>query len=247
MTRLGPSKKPLKPTAGQPDANGRGRAICTIVSDTQTVRIPPWVEDLASFRRWVHSGDFPETGRICFLNGEVWVDLSMEELFSHNQVKGEYTFVLTGLVKAGRLGRFIPDGMLITNVAANLSCEPDGSLVSTESLRTGRVRLVEGAEEGCIELEGTLDMALEVVSASSVQKDTTTLRDLYWRAGVAEYWLVDCRGQAPLFHIFRRTARGYVSVRGQGGWLKSRVFGKSFRLTRQTDELGNPEYVLEVR
>ena len=26
-------------------------------------------------------------GKVCFINAEVWVDLSMEEFFSHNQVK----------------------------------------------------------------------------------------------------------------------------------------------------------------
>ena len=31
------------------------------------------------------------------------------------------------------------------------------------------------------------------------------------------------------------------------GWLKSAVFGKSFRLTRQVDPLGDPRYTLAVR
>lgn len=42
----------------------------------------------------------------------------------------------------------IPDGMLVTNVEADLSCQPDGTFVSSESLRTERVRLVAGVEEG---------------------------------------------------------------------------------------------------
>ena len=32
-----------------------------------------------------------------------------------------------------------------------------------------------------------------------------------------------------------------------GGWVKSRVFAKSFRLTCRDDELGNPEFTLAVR
>src|SRR5256885_8764701 len=48
-------------------------------------------------------------------------------------------------------------------------------------------------EEGYLELEGTPDMVLEVVSESSVQKDTKRLRQLYWQAGIREYWLVDAR------------------------------------------------------
>lgn len=87
-------------------------------------------------------------------------------------------------------------------------------------------------------------MVLEVVSPSSVQKDIATLRDLYCRAAIPEYWLVDARRATPAFTIFRHTERGYVPGCKPGGWLKSRVFGKSFRLTRQADERGNPEYAL---
>ena len=92
-----------------------------------------------------------------------------------------------------------------------------------------------------------IDMALEVVSDSSVLKDTVTLRDLYAQAGIPEYWLVDVRGERVVFDIFRLTAKGYVATRKQGGWLKSAVFGKSFRLLQQTDNLGKPEYTLAVR
>lgn len=50
----------------------------TIWSEGQSVRVPAWVHDLVSFQRWVRSDEFPETGRICFLDGEVWIDLSRE-------------------------------------------------------------------------------------------------------------------------------------------------------------------------
>jgi len=219
--------------------------MSTIVLDTESVYIPGWVTDLESFRRWVYSPEFPETGRISFL-GEVWVDMSKEQ-FTHNQAKGEIGGVLTHLAKQSRRGRYFPDGYLLTNVAVGLSTNPDGMFVSLKNLRSGRVRLVEGAEEGYVELQGTPDMALEVISQSSVAKDTEMLRDLYWRAGISEYWLVDVRGQGLEFTILRRGPRGYGAVRPQAGWLKSTVFGKSFRLTQQTDALGFPEYTLAVR
>jgi Uma2 family endonuclease len=221
--------------------------MSTVVFDEGQVHIPAWVVDLASFRRWVHSDDFPEKGRICFLNGEVWADLSKEQFFSHNQVKNELASVLGKLVKANRLGRFIPDGMLLSHVGANLTAQPDGAFISRDSFQAGRVQLVEGAEEGCVEIEGTPDMVLEVISTSSVHKDTVVLRDQYWQAGIREYWLVDARGDRLAFDILRHTAKEYVVTRKQAGWLKSTAFGKSFRLTRQADDLGNPDYTLEVR
>jgi Uma2 family endonuclease len=62
---------------------------------------------------------------------------------------------------------------------------------------------------------------LEIVSAGSVEKDTQTLRELYWKAGIAEYWLVDARGERLAFDILRHAAKGYVATRKAAGWLKS--------------------------
>jgi hypothetical protein len=131
--------------------------VNTIVLYEDRVDIPSGISDLTAFRSWLHSDDFPSTGRICFLNGRVWVDLSKEQVFTHNQVKQAFNLVIGGFVKAERLGRFFPDGVLVTNDDAQLACQPEG------------------------------------------------------------------------------------------GWVKSRVFGKTFRLSRQIDETGNPEYSFAMR
>jgi Uma2 family endonuclease len=85
------------------------------------------------------------------------------------------------------------------------------------------------------------------VSASSVEKDSEILPELYWRAGIPEYWLVDARKARLEFDIFRHEPDRYKAVRKQAGWIKSRVLGKSFHLARQIDDAGNPEYNLAVR
>src|SRR5262245_45425430 len=36
------------------------------------VHVPDWVVDLESFRRWSDHDDFPETGQISYLMGQVW-------------------------------------------------------------------------------------------------------------------------------------------------------------------------------
>ncbi len=79
------------------------------------VRIPVWVTDLDSFRRWARSDDFPQRGRFAFIDGELWVDLSMEKLI-HNQIKGGMNTDLATLVRQGDRGFYYPDGMLVTNV-----------------------------------------------------------------------------------------------------------------------------------
>jgi Uma2 family endonuclease len=66
-------------------------------------------------------------------------------------------------------------------------------------------------------------------------------------AGITEYWLVDARGERLSFEILRRGPKGYTSVRRQGGWVKSTVFGKSFKLARNPDRVNNPSYTPSVR
>src|SRR5262245_49190442 len=77
-----------------------------ITGERGEVRVPPDVCDLDSFTRWCHSDDFPEHVRICYLAGVLWIDLNMEQAFSHNDVKGEVAGVLRALTKAGGLGRY---------------------------------------------------------------------------------------------------------------------------------------------
>jgi Uma2 family endonuclease len=221
--------------------------MTTSIHEPVVVRVPEWVVDLESFRRWADADDFPEKGRIWFLKGGIWVDMSKEQVFTHGAVKTEMAAVLSTLVKRERLGRFWCDGVFLSNVAADIAGKPDGIFVSRKALQTDQVRLVEGMEEGYPELEGSPDMVLEVVSRSSVHKDTVTMRQAYWEAGVREYWLVDVRQEPLRFDILRHTAPGYVATRRRDGWLKSAVFGRSFRLTQEPNGLGHPEYTLAVR
>jgi Uma2 family endonuclease len=214
---------------------------------TGEVRIPAWVVDLASFRRWAYSDDFPERGRFSYLGGELWADLTMEQIFSHNQVKGEFAIVVGSLVKADGAGLFLHDRAFLSNPAADLSTEPDGMFISWSTLDAGRARLVEGKEEGYVEVEGTPDMVLEVVSPSSFPKDTIHLRELYWKAEIPEYWLVDAQGTSPRFDILHRGTKRYITTRGQAGWLRSSIFGKAFQLTQQSGPRGYPQYTLSVR
>lgn len=217
--------------------------MSTIVIADQ-IRIPSWVNDLESFRRWNRTRDYPEHGWVSFLDGEIWVDMSMEQLFTHNQVKTEFTAVLGNLVNGEDLGYYFSDRALLTNESANLSTEPDGMFCSFAAVEEKHISLVEGLEEGHVGIDGTPDMVLEVVSKYSVSKDTKILRNLYWRAGIAEYWLIDARKPPLQFDILSWTERGYSATRRKEGWLKSKVFGRSFLLETKPDRLGNPRFFL---
>jgi hypothetical protein len=221
--------------------------VVTFIDEMNEISVPSWVVDLESFRRWADADDFPDQFRIWYLKGEVRIDMSKEQLFSHLAIKNEFAFVLTGLAKGEKLGRFWPDGLFLSNVHADVAAKPDGTSVTTRTRESGTVRLIEGAKGGYVELEGTPDMVLEIISNSSVQKDTVLLREAYWEAEIPEYWLVDARKEPLKFDVLRHTPKGYVATRKQDGWLKSVVFGKSFQLTQSKDALGDPEFTLAVR
>jgi Uma2 family endonuclease len=222
--------------------------MITVINDfNRVVSIPSWFVDLESFRRWADADDDPEKEHIWYLKGEVWIDLSREQVFTHVLIKGEIAGVLGNLVKTEELGLFLAGGALMSNTAADISGKPDATFISRNALQAGHARLIEGRDGEPNELEGTPDMVLEVVSASSVHKDTVFLRQAYWQAGIREYWLVDARQEPIRFDILRRTAKGYAATPKRDGWLKSAVFGKSFQLSQRLNAVGHPEYTLAVR
>ena len=199
--------------------------MSTIVFQEE-VRIPFSVDDIDSFREWAKSDDFPSRGRYSYLNGDLWVDLMPEQLFPHNGVKVEFTRVLHSILKENRRGRFFGDRTLVTSAEAGLSTEPDGTVVLYQSLVKKRVELVEAAEDGFIEITGSPDMVLEIVSTSSVRKDTVVLRNLYWKAEIPEYWLVDVRNDRLQFDILKHGRSGYTLSRKRSGWVKSAAWTK---------------------
>jgi Uma2 family endonuclease len=223
------------------------RAVRVVIGDD--VAIPADVTDLESFCRWAISDQYPERGQFSYLRGTIWVDLSVEDIYRHNLVKAEFAEVLGRLVRSLANGRFPHDGVLLRNSAADLSTEPDAMFVSYDALRSGRVQRLEGKKPpSYVQLDGSPEMVLEVVSETSVHKDIVELRDLYWRAGILEYWLVDACGARPDFDILRHGRKGYTATRKQaGGWMKSNVFRRSFQLIQTTDPLGDPLYTLNVR
>jgi Uma2 family endonuclease len=204
--------------------------------------IPDWVDDLESFCRWRLCERAPEYGEIAFLDTAIWVDLSREEFLTHNQVKAAFDFAIMNVVQPGALGRYVPDRMLLRNTAANLSTEPDGLFFTWETMRSYRLKLVEKPGQGIMELEGTPDLVLEVVSKTSVEKDTVLLRDLYWKAGIAEYWLVDAREGKLSFEILHLTPEGYVATPATDGWILSKVFSQRFQMQQRADPLRHPQF-----
>ncbi len=218
-----------------------------VFEGAKQVDVPNWVTSLETFLVWAESEEFPEHGRICWLDGGVWIDTTMEQIFTHGQVKNEIAFTLTGLAKTHGLGIYFPDGALFVNEEAGLAVIPDGMFLSNESIGAGRVEFVEGADGGYTRILGTPDLVIEIVSTSSVKKDEIILRQSYWEAGIPEYWLIDARSEPIRYEILKHTARGYTSVRPKAGWLPSPTFGKSFRLIAKSAKGSTPQFAFEMK
>lgn len=227
-----PSTFPLSP---RPDV---------FISDDIT--IPGWVVDLSTFRRWADSEDYPQAGRVAYLDGVIYVDPSMEELLTHNQVKGAFAVAIAHLLGPTPVGMYAFDCMLLTNPDAGLATEPDGLFFFWQTVQTNRLQMIDG-KDGIVELLGAPDMVLEVVSKRSITKDNKTLRNLYGKAGIPEYWLVDARGAEPKFEILRLAEGEYLSVETVNGWVRSAIFEKQLQLVKQSNPLGQPQFVVSVK
>ena len=78
-------------------AAAHARHAVTAAHEMGEVSVPSWVVDPDSFCRWRESDDVPEKLRAWYLKGEVWVDLSMEEVNTHVLLKTKFIIVLGGL------------------------------------------------------------------------------------------------------------------------------------------------------
>lgn len=219
-------------------------------SSRYCVRIPTTACTLNGFRDWADSDDYPQSGAISFLAGEVQIDMSPEDLTTHNQVKRGLYHGWERFLGDNDVGDFLVDGMLLISEEANLGTEPDGLLCLWSSLESGKVRFQEKVEGSgrLVEVAGAPDLAAEVVSRSSIHKDTVDLRELYYRAGVDEYWLIDARRAEISFQILARGESEFVSVPADlDGFMFSRVLQASFRMVRVRNRAGGWRYTLEYR
>jgi Uma2 family endonuclease len=174
--------------------------------------------------------------------------MSPERIESHGDVKSEVCRVVGNLVVNDDRGKFYLDRMRFVHEQAGISNEPEALFISWEALIEKPIRKVPAANENdYIEFEGTPDWVLEIVSPSSVFKDTVKLRELYHRANIPEYWLIDAREAKVFFEILHHAPDGYRRAPLKRGRQYSNVFGKHFRLLRIKDRLGDSAFRLEMK
>ena len=229
----------------------RSRPSAGAVIFEERLEIPAAAHSLAAFRGWAHSDRFPEDGRIDFLDGNIEVDRSPEDLFTHGTVKTTIAAELHALVAGEDLGLVFVDRARLTAPEAGLSAEPDVLVVLWDSLESGRAQLVPSKTRDpgrYIEIQGAADVVVEIVSDGSVRKDTERLPPLYAESGTRELWTVDARGEQLVFEIDSLTGEGFRrQPRSSGAWVRSPVLDRLLRLRRFRGRHGSWRYELNVR
>jgi len=130
----------------------------------------------------------PEDQKADLLEGVIY--LSSPESSEHNDLLRWLTLILGMFIEDRQLGR-----LTINKVAYRLSDrtapEPDLGFVAAH--RVDRIK------HGYV--DGPPDLAVEIVSPESVERDYENKRARYEAAGVQEYWIIDPLGQTATFLV----------------------------------------------
>lgn len=221
--------------------------------------VPDGLRTLADFRQWTQTSHFPQRGRIDWIGSRIEVDMSPEDLFTHGSLKSAIVARLWELARDRGMHVFTGETR-VSSVAGDVSAEPDLVVVSEESLADGCVRAVpaaSGKPDRFVEFEGAVDLIVEIVSDSSVAKDTRRLPPAYRAAGVQEFWLIDARGDDVRFEIHRWGERAAdhanaISAGGEDAAASgtseaahvSSVFATAFTIHRTRNPAGRYVYDL---
>src|SRR4029078_5050570 len=89
------------------------------------IEIPAEAHTLAGFRSWVLSDEVPEKHKVSYLKGKVTVDMSKEEILTHSAVKTAIALTMLSLNRSLDFGDMYINGVLVSNVDADVSNNPD--------------------------------------------------------------------------------------------------------------------------
>jgi Uma2 family endonuclease len=215
------------------------------------VEIPFAARTWTWFRRWHFSADVPGRGRIDAIGGRIEVDTSPERAVSHGLPKVELIRALANHVQETKMGLLFADRMRISSRSAPLSAEPDLVLITRRSLKSGRVRrskLSRTEPTDYLELQRGPDLAVEILSPSTTDKDAATLPAAYFAAGVRERWTLNALQQAVGLQVFHRGRLRFTKRRrDHQGFQSSLVLRRRVRLLSRVEPQGFPPYELVLR
>lgn len=223
--------------------------MSTVLLD-QEIEIPT-IHSLAEFRRWALSDEFPDHGRIDYIGGRIEVDMSPEDFFTHGTLKTRLASEIADRVDELDLGHTLIAETRISSIEGDVSAEPDVVVITHEAFDSGRARLIpkaSGEPDRFVEVEGAADLVVEIISDSSVKKDTRRLPRAYFEAGVRELWLIDARGAELVFRIHSRGEQGFAPVEADAeGYQRSEALDAAYSLERARHARGHWIYRLHMK
>lgn len=151
--------------------------------------LPPRIEYLLSAEDWLQ---FPDDGRFYeVVEGELYV--SPPPTTEHQRIAGHLYTMLRRHLEATSQGEvlFAPVGVRLSEHDV---VEPDLVVMRAEHAERVRDRWIEGPP----------DLVVEILSPGTAGRDLVLKRELYERAGVPEYWIVDPKSRSvEVLHLER--------------------------------------------
>jgi len=142
------------------------------------------------------------------INGVIY--MASPENTDANELFGWLFTVMNLFVRRNKLGQ-IYGSRVALRLADKHGPEPDLAFVRTENLE----RVARGG------IEGPADLAVEIVSPDSVERDYYLKRELYEEYGIPEYWIIDEMDLSVT--QLRLKQRKYREVRPQKGEIHSQI------------------------
>ena len=180
-----------------------------------------------SFRRWAESEDFPEEGRVCFINGEVWADMSQAaDFFTSARSRTRSNAPSTGLATEG-WHREVLAGRVTDLQRGGRPLGGAGRLVHL-------VRRTTAPAASSLSKAGMVDSPPWTVRRTWSSRSSATVRRTkttngrcaaYLDAGVKNIGLIDARSRRRLrFDVYKAGAKVSSRCGKIAGWVKSAVF-----------------------
>lgn len=160
--------------------------------------------------------ELPETNQPC----ELWAGeliMSRAPSFFHQEIVARFFYRLYDWVSKNKLGKVVaaPIDMVLS---PHRVTQPDIVFIAQERL-------------GIItrEINGPVDLAVEVISLGKRNRDRIEKRDLYEQYGVKEYWIIDPEAQTVEV-LFLENGRYRLSMRCTTGQSAASVLLPGFEI-----------------
>ena len=173
---------------------------------------PPTPVTFEEFMAWADEDSHAE-----WVDGEIIVTAPCN--LGHQDLLGFLYRIIDDFVRTHRLGRVFLMGVLMRLATRPSGREPDVLFVANAHLD----RLRETY------LDGPADLAVEIVSPDSVERDRVDKLREYEAAGIPEYWVIDLPRKEALFYQLGGDGRYRLMPPDQDGVYRSSVL-EGFKL-----------------